>query len=63
VRFLLQSADVSEKYRSKRAHLGQSVINSTEVAMGMLMEATVPRSHRWIPQAMTVQYGVIWTIA
>ena len=24
--------------------------------MGMLMEATVPRSHRWIPKAMTVQY-------
>jgi Domain of unknown function (DUF4442) len=37
--------------------------NSAEVAMGMLMEATVPRSHRWIPKAMTVQYGVIWTIA
>ena len=25
-------------------------------AMGMLMEATVPTSHRWIPKAMTVQY-------
>ncbi len=24
--------------------------------MGMLMEATVPRSHRWIPKAMSVQY-------
>ena len=24
--------------------------------MGMLMEATVPTSHRWIPKAMTVQY-------
>ncbi len=24
--------------------------------MGMLMEATVPRSHRWIPKAMNVQY-------
>ena len=23
--------------------------------MGMLMEATVPTSHRWIPKAMTVQ--------
>ena len=30
--------------------------NAAEVAMGMLMEATVPRSHRWIPKAMTVQY-------
>jgi Domain of unknown function (DUF4442) len=28
--------------------------NAAEVAMGMLMEATVPRSHRWIPKA-------IWT--
>lgn len=30
--------------------------NAAEVAMGMLMEATVPASHRWIPKAMTVQY-------
>jgi acyl-coenzyme A thioesterase PaaI-like protein len=30
--------------------------NAAEVAMGMLMEATVPRSHRFIPKAMHVQY-------
>ncbi len=30
--------------------------NAAEVAMGMLMEATVPPSHRWIPKAMRVQY-------
>ena len=30
--------------------------NAAEVAMGMLMEATVPRTHRWIPKAMNVQY-------
>src|SRR6201994_1611492 len=30
--------------------------NAAEAAMGMLMEATVPTSHRWIPKAMTVQY-------
>src|ERR1700719_5417297 len=30
--------------------------NAAEVAMGMLMEPTVPRSHRWIPKAMTVHY-------
>lgn len=30
--------------------------NAAEVAMGMLMEATVPRSHRWIPKSMNVQY-------
>src|ERR1700722_7064801 len=29
--------------------------NAAEMAMGMLMEATVPPSHRWIPKAMTVQ--------
>jgi hypothetical protein len=26
------------------------------MANGMLMEATVPTSHRWIPKAMNVQY-------
>src|ERR1700719_4879855 len=30
--------------------------NAAEIAMGMLMEATVPTSHRWIPKAMTVHY-------
>jgi len=30
--------------------------NAAEMAMGMLMEATVPTSHRWIPKAMKVQY-------
>jgi acyl-coenzyme A thioesterase PaaI-like protein len=30
--------------------------NAAEIAMGMLMEATVPTSHRWIPMAMNVQY-------
>jgi len=30
--------------------------NAAELTMGMLMEATVPPSHRWIPKAMTVQY-------
>jgi acyl-coenzyme A thioesterase PaaI-like protein len=30
--------------------------NAAEVAMGMLMEASVPTSHRWIPKAMTVRY-------
>ncbi len=30
--------------------------NAAEAAMGMLMEATVPRSHRWIPKAMSVRY-------
>ena len=30
--------------------------NAAEIAMGMLMEATVPTSHRWIPKSMNVQY-------
>jgi len=30
--------------------------NLAEFAMGMVAEATVPRSHRWIPKAMTVGY-------
>jgi acyl-coenzyme A thioesterase PaaI-like protein len=30
--------------------------NAAEMAMGMLMEATVPSTHRWIPKAMTVNY-------
>ena len=30
--------------------------NAAEMAMGMLMEATVPTSHRWIPKAVTAQY-------
>jgi acyl-coenzyme A thioesterase PaaI-like protein len=30
--------------------------NAAEIAMGMLMEATVPTSHRWIPTSMNVQY-------
>ncbi|EGD53391.1 hotdog fold domain-containing protein [Gordonia neofelifaecis] len=30
--------------------------NLAETAMGMLMEATVPTTHRWIPKAMNTQY-------
>ncbi|WAC56518.1 hotdog fold domain-containing protein [Gordonia sp. SL306] len=30
--------------------------NLAEAAMGMLMEATTPTSHRWIPKAMNTQY-------
>lgn len=30
--------------------------NLAEIAMGMLAEATVPSSHRWLPKSMTVQY-------
>lgn len=30
--------------------------NLAEVAMGMLAEATVPPTHRWLPKSMTVNY-------
>lgn len=33
-----------------------AMCNAAELAMGMLMEATVPATHRWIPKAMDVQY-------
>ncbi|MDV2475047.1 DUF4442 domain-containing protein [Rhodococcus zopfii] len=41
-------------------HLGTfhaiAACNLAEAAMGMLAEATVPTSHRWIPKAMTTRY-------
>lgn len=41
-------------------HLGTfhaiAACNIAETAMGMLAEATVPTTHRWIPKAMTTQY-------
>ncbi|WP_409490419.1 hotdog fold domain-containing protein [Amycolatopsis sp. cmx-11-12] len=30
--------------------------NLAEIAMGMLAEATVPTTHRWLPKGMTVSY-------
>lgn len=33
-----------------------AMCNAAEMAMGMLMEATVPSTHRWIPKAMSVEY-------
>jgi len=41
-------------------HLGTfhaiAACNLAETAMGMLAEATVPTTHRWIPKGMTTQY-------
>ncbi|ROZ89434.1 hotdog fold domain-containing protein [Gordonia sp. OPL2] len=41
-------------------HLGTfhaiAACNLAEAAMGMLMEATTPSTHRWIPKAMHTQY-------
>lgn len=48
------------KWFGIRNHLGTfhaiAACNLAEVAMGMLAEATVPTTHRWIPKSMTVQY-------
>jgi acyl-coenzyme A thioesterase PaaI-like protein len=43
-----------------RNHLGGvhaiALCNLAELAMGALAEATIPRTHRWIPAAMSVEY-------
>lgn len=48
------------KWFGVRNHLGTfhaiAACNIAEVAMGMLAEATVPISHRWIPKSMNVRY-------
>ncbi|MCP2289405.1 hotdog fold domain-containing protein [Nocardia amikacinitolerans] len=50
----------SPKWFGIHNHLGTfhaiAACNLAEVAMGMLSEATVPTTHRWIPKAMNVQY-------
>lgn len=48
------------KWFGVRNHIGTfhaiATCNLAEVAMGMLTEATVPASHRWLPKSMTVDY-------
>jgi acyl-coenzyme A thioesterase PaaI-like protein len=48
------------KWFGIRNHLGTfhaiAACNLAEVAMGMLMEATVPTTHRWIPKGMDSRY-------
>jgi len=43
-----------------RNHIGTfhaiAACNLAELAMGMLAEATVPPTHRWLPKGMTVEY-------
>ncbi|KAA9162349.1 DUF4442 domain-containing protein [Amycolatopsis acidicola] len=43
-----------------RNHIGTfhaiAACNLAEIAMGMLAEATVPNTHRWLPKGMTVSY-------
>lgn len=51
---------VVPKRRAVENHLGTvhaiAVCNGLEAAMGLLAEATTPRTHRWIPKGMEVAY-------
>jgi acyl-coenzyme A thioesterase PaaI-like protein len=48
------------KRRAVHNHIGTfhaiAMCNLAEIAMGLLAEATVPETHRWIPAGMTVEY-------
>jgi acyl-coenzyme A thioesterase PaaI-like protein len=48
------------KRRSVTNHLGTvhaiAMCNMAELAAGIMSEATVPASHRWIPKGMSVDY-------
>ena len=51
------------RIRKRRAvlnHLGTvhaiAICNMAELAAGLVSDATVPPSHRWIPKGMTVEY-------
>ncbi len=51
---------VVPKRKAVENHLGTvhaiAVCNGLEAAMGLLAEATTPRTHRWIPKGMQVSY-------
>lgn len=51
------------KWWGVRNHIGTfhaiAGCNVAEAAMGILCEATVPASHRWVPKAMDVKYLTI----
>lgn len=48
------------KRRAVHNHIGTfhaiAVCNLAEIAMGMVAEASLPVSHRWLPKTMTVRY-------
>jgi acyl-coenzyme A thioesterase PaaI-like protein len=50
----------SPKWWGVHNHIGTfhaiAACNLAEITMGMLAEATVPPTHRWIPKGMTVAY-------
>ena len=43
-------------YNHIRTFHAIAACNLAEIAMGMLAEATVPATHRWLPKGMTVRY-------
>lgn len=53
--------------RGVRNHLGSyhaiASCNMAELAAGMMTDATVPSTHRWIPVGMTVEYKAKATTA
>jgi acyl-coenzyme A thioesterase PaaI-like protein len=48
------------KRRAVTNHIGTvhaiAICNMAELAAGIMSEASVPASHRWIPKSMTVEY-------
>ncbi len=48
------------KRRAVQNHIGTvhaiAICNMAELAAGIMSEATVPETHRWIPKSMTVEY-------
>lgn len=59
----LRSGRCEVRIRKRRAvqnHLGTvhaiAMCNAAELAAGLVSEATVPATHRWIPKGMTVEY-------
>ncbi|MFT4127467.1 MAG: hotdog fold domain-containing protein [Gordonia sp. (in: high G+C Gram-positive bacteria)] len=51
---------IAPKWFGVHNHIGTfhaiAACNLAEVAMGMLMEASLPTSHRWLPKAMSTRY-------
>jgi len=59
----LRSGRCAVALKRRRAvlnHLGSvhaiAIANLCELAAGVLMEATLPATHRWIPRGMTIEY-------
>lgn len=51
---------IAPKWWGVKNHLGTfhaiAACNLAEIAMGMLAEATIPATHRWVPKQMTTRY-------